>query len=179
MSNEKNIIEALVMKARGPISINELTRISGIDGGVTRQYLTQIKEEYNERGIELYSNNDEYWFASSHNLSEFFEDIEKREEKHLGIASLETLAIIMYRGPIQKTELDIIRGVDTNSVLRSLSIRKLIKKTNETGEHGSTIYDITPDLIAHLGIQNRGELHGYGELQDKIKDLERAYTENV
>src|SRR3989344_340255 len=86
--------------------------------------------------------------ASLFKLREFYSELSR--------ASLETLAIILYKGPISRREIDHIRGVNSGLILRSLMIRGLIERTE--GTERSYSYKATLKLLEHLGITRREDL---------------------
>jgi segregation and condensation protein B len=71
--------------------------------------------------------------------------------KDLGKAGLETLSIVLYKGPISRADIDYVRGVNSAFILRNLSVRGLITKEDNK-------YKPTLDLISHLGIKHIDEL---------------------
>lgn len=89
--------------------------------------------------------------------------------------SLETLTIIAYRGPIAKSELELIRGINCSLILRNLLIRGLVRE--ETQEQtGESIYAVTVDLLRLLGISSTAELPAYQTLNKNV-DLQTLLGE--
>jgi segregation and condensation protein B len=85
-------------------------------------------------------------------VSELIESMTKEElMKDLGKAGLETLSIVLYKGPISRTDIDYVRGVNSAFILRNLAIRGLIVKEENK-------YKPTLELISHLGMKNIEEL---------------------
>jgi segregation and condensation protein B len=72
--------------------------------------------------------------------------------KDLGKAGLETLSIILYQGPISRAEIDYIRGVNSNFILRNLLIRGLIERVENPHDQRSFLYKPTLELISYLGL---------------------------
>jgi len=103
-------------------------------------------------------------------FDELLESIRKEEMKRdIGKAGAETLAIILYKGPVTRPEIDRIRGVNSAFILRNLLVRGLIERTTS----GKTYqFSITPTLLAHLGITNKLELPQYSEVLDQLEKFE-------
>jgi segregation and condensation protein B len=82
--------------------------------------------------------------------------------------ALETLTIVAYRGPVAKSEIDLIRGVNCSLILRILLIRGLIT-AREDQDRMVTLYEISFDFLRHLGIREVRELPQYHELHTDLK----------
>ncbi len=91
-------------------------------------------------------------------------------------SALETLSIIIYRGPITKKEIDYIRGVNSGFILRNLLIRGLIEK-DESKEGRGVQYKPTLDLLSLLGISNLSELPEYDAVKKEIEDFKNKEKE--
>ena len=89
---------------------------------------------------------------------------------------METLAIIIYRQPISKVEIENIRGVNSQYILRQLLIRGLIEKVASTTDRRSQNYQPTIELMQHLGIKDMKELPDFEELTKNIQLSEPAPT---
>ncbi len=95
----------------------------------------------------------------------------------MGKASLETLTIILYRGPITKSQIDYIRGVNSNFILRGLLIRGLIEREKNPDDERGFIYKPAIELITHLGIGSLSGLPEYTETQAQILKFEKEFGE--
>ena len=82
-------------------------------------------------------------------------------EEDLSQAALETLAIISYRGPISRAEIENLRGVNCSFILQSLAIRGLIEKKNNPENGRSYIYNVTFDFLKHLGLSRIEDLPNF------------------
>jgi segregation and condensation protein B len=91
--------------------------------------------------------------------------------KDIGKAGSETLAIILYKGPITRSEIDRIRGVNSSYILRNLLIRDLIVRT--TTKNKPVQYNPTTTLLNYLGITNKKALPGYEEILSKLYAFEQ------
>ncbi len=107
-------------------------------------------------------------------MDELIESIRKDElRRDIGKAGAETLAIVLYKGPITRVEIDRIRGVNSGFILRNLLVRGLVDRTAEGKSHAFTI---TPDLLAHLGLVSQHDLPDYASVLDKLEKFEQEET---
>ncbi len=167
-------IESLLFVASKPISIKKIAELLGIDDGAVEVELESLKQSYNveERGIQIAQHGSSVQMVTSSLNAKVVADFLKDERTgELTKPSLETLTIIAYRGPIPKSEVDLIRGVNCSLILRNLLIRGLIT-SREDKERMTTLYEISFDLLRHLGIRNVQELPNFLEL-NKDEHLDR------
>ena len=135
--------------------------------------LQSLKEKYNqpESGIQILQAGNDYQMVTNPDVSELVKKFVKDDMTgELTPASLETLTVIAYRGPIAKIELEEIRGVNCSLILRNLLIRGLIS-SEEDKIKAQFYYDITPDFLKHLGLNSVEELPEYAKLH-KVENLE-------
>ena len=109
-------------------------------------------------------------------MSETVQKIAKEEyEGDLSRASLETLTIVAYLGPVSRKEIDYIRGVNSQYSLRTLLLRGLIERKSKSGESRISLYSLTIDALLHLGLQNISQLPEYDSIK---KQLDAASVDN-
>jgi segregation and condensation protein B len=171
-------IESLLFIAARPLSLKKISEEVEGSREETEAALSELALEYkNEsRGIQILQIDDEYQMSTSPESAKMIKDFLKDETTgELTRPSLETLTIIAYRGPISKPELEQIRGVNCSLILRNLMIKGLVEI--KSGESSSDpLYNITFDLMRHLGITKVGELPDYeklskSEILDRILNL--------
>jgi segregation and condensation protein B len=97
--------------------------------------------------------------------------------KDLGKAGLETLAIVLYRGPIARSEVNYIRGVNSNYILRNILVRGLIEK-DEASSARSTVYRPTFELLSYLGISKVEDLPEYQNARSTVEVFEAEQKNN-
>ena len=142
--------------------------------------LGELRESLKDRGIFLLEQNGEVALKTNPEASPLIEKLSKDElVKELTPSALETLTIILYRGPISKKEIDYIRGVNSGFILRNLLIRGLIQKeTNETSTTGrSNVYQPTLDLLSLLGVSKLEELEGYENIKVQIEEFKNTLNQ--
>lgn len=169
-------IEAVLFVRGEPITIKKLSVNLEKTEAEIQDAINILKQKLEGRGINLITLNNEVMLGTSPDLSSIISKINKEEiEGELSKASLETLSVIFYKGPISKKEIEYIRGVNSSYILRNLSIRGLIEKTTDEKIRGN-LYKITFDLLTFLGLKHVNELPGYKEIQEEIERLKLRFT---
>lgn len=171
----KSKIEGVLLFKNEPVSYAELSKILRADKEMVRQAIAELEEEYKNRGVILVSNDTEVSLGTHPSLSGIIEEIQKEEiSREIGRAGIETLAIVLYKGPVSRREIDYIRGVNSTFILRSLLIRGLIERAESPSGERSFSYKPTLKLLQHLGIGKKEELPEY---EETIKELREFQTD--
>jgi segregation and condensation protein B len=169
----KRIIEALLFTSSDPISFNKireiLDHIESIKPKVIRQLIQELREEYisQQRSFRLEEIAQGFVLRTCEEFSPYIELMyrNKRSEK-LSQASAEVLAIIAYRQPITRPQIDAIRGVDSSGIIHNLLERQLIEAVGKLEAPGRpTLYGITKDFLKHFGLRDLKELPGVEKAQ--------------
>jgi segregation and condensation protein B len=157
----KGIIESLLFVSNEPLTIKVLAEIVNRTENDTKQLLNEIKAdcERDMRGFCLIEVAGGYSFVTRPEHSPYIEKLLKPRLSSLTQAALETLAIIAYKQPITRSEVDEIRGVKSESSLNTLFERGLIQDIGRKEAPGRPIlYGTTPDFLKYLGLKNLDEL---------------------
>ena len=171
-------IEAVLFFRAEPMKIAKLAEILDTDIETIRGGIVTLKEKLMERGIAVLEKDDEISLGTVPEMSAIIEKMVKEElSRDLGNAAIETLTIILYKSPIQKAELDYIRGVNSNFILRSLLVRGLIEKIPNPEDQRSFLYRPTFDLLAHLGIKKTEDLPNFEEFRTKVEESVKEFIE--
>lgn len=126
-------------------------------------------------GTALFIADDEVELRVRPELDTLIEGIRKDElRRDIGKAGAETLAIVAYRGPMSRSTIDRIRGVNSSYILRSLLVRGLIEKVS-VGKEAQ--FQATADLYAHLGITSREALPEYRTVMNSLEAFEARQQE--
>ena len=113
-----------------------------------------------------------YILATAPDVSDFMKKIVQEEyTKDLGKAGLETLAVVLYRGPVTRAEIDHIRGVNSSFIVRSLLVRGLVERLPNERDSRSFLYRASFDLLRHLGVANVSDLPEYESVKQEIESL--------
>lgn len=171
-------IEAVLFYLAEPVSLKDLAKILKTETPEIELALSQLKLNLTGRGLGLLELNNEYALTTASAAAPLIEELIKEDlNRDLGKASLETLAIILYQGPISRTRIDYIRGVNSGYILRHLLTRGLIAKSDTQKGERSTVYEPTADLLAHLGLSNLNDLPDKEEILAKIATFEEELAE--
>ncbi len=181
MPNLESQIEAILFFKNEPVSVKELVKSLEKKTGEVEEALKNLQAFYAERGIVIVSDGEEVSFGTHPGNSALIEGIQREElSRELGRAGLETLAIILYRGPISRREIDQIRGVNSGFILRALLIRGLVERTESASGERSFTYKPTLKLFEHLGITKKEDLPEFETAFKKMEEFIKAEpTENV
>jgi segregation and condensation protein B len=159
-----NLIEAILFYYAEPLTLRKLALVLKRDEGEVREALLILEERLNTSGIRLLRNNDTVLLGTAPDASTLIEAITKDElSKDLSKSALETLAIVLYKGPLTRSEIDYIRGVNSTFILRNLLIRGLVEKVENPEDQRSFHYRSTFALLEYMGITQREELPEYTE----------------
>lgn len=171
------LIEALLFYKATPQKKTALQKMFAIsDDEEWRVAVERLHTRLQNGAIRLVETDTELSLATAPELSKFVESLQKNELKgDIGKAGAETLAIILYREPISRAEIDRIRGVNSSFILRNLLIKGLVAR-EATGN--TYQFSITPDLLQHLGITKKSELPRFSDFMSAI-DTFKAEPEKV
>jgi len=173
-------IEALLFFKGEPVSTKFLATALKVSESEVTEGLNKLEETLRNttRGVVLMRNGDEIMLGTVPAMGATIENLLKEEiSKDLGKAGLETLAIVLYRGPITRSEINYIRGVNSNYILRSLLVRGLIEKIEEAGVR-STIYRPTFELLSYMGISRVEDLPEYEKVKTAVEEFKNVNKEN-
>jgi len=170
-------IEAVLFFKGEPISIKKLSGILNVSKDEIESGVKILKERLSG-GIVLLEKDDEIMLGTAPDFGALVEGIIKEElQKDLGRAGLETLSIVLYLGPITRSRIDYIRGVNSNFILRNLMIRGLVEKTPNPEDQRSFLYKPTFTLLSYLGINNIENMPNYAKVRSDIEIFESSKQE--
>ena len=171
-ANAKGAVEALLFLASEPVSEEELIEVLEIDKEELQAVLEELKRDYNEdknRGVQLEKLAGGYIFSTKLEFGEYVRNLyQPKLKQRITQASLETLAIIAYRQPITRSEIEEIRGVKAEKALFTLVKKGLIEEVGRLERIGTPILYGTTDLfLKHFGLGDISELPDPYEMQGK------------
>lgn len=171
MTNLESKIESVLLYKNEPIAASELQKLLGASKLEVQNAIKNLQEFYKDRGVVIVSDGENISFGTHPENAGLIEDLQKEElSKELGRAGLETLAIVLYRGPASRREIDRIRGVNSGFILRSLMVRGLIERTEKEGER-SYSYKPTLKLLEYLGVRKIEDLPEYENAYKRIEEF--------
>ena len=169
-------IEALLFALGRPISRSELIKMVDARPEQIEEAISKLKER--SQGITLVDDGVEVELRIGANNSALIEKIRKEEySRDIGKAGLEALSSVLYRGPLTRSEIDFIRGVNSSQTLRTLTLRGLVRKIPNPKDERSFLYEPTTELLAQLGVSRMQDLPDYAQVRQKLQQLEEAYRQ--
>lgn len=167
-------IEAILFYKTEPVSIKALADFLNVSAEEVVGALAILGNTLETRGIRLLVTDTEVQLITAPETSDLIEQLRKEElSTDIGKAGAETLAIVLYRGPLSRVEVDRIRGVNSAFILRNLLIRGLVERRAHPTDSRSFTYAVTPSLLQHLGITAREELQDFAEVMNAIDTFEK------
>ncbi len=171
-------IEAVLFYKTEPIAKEELSEFLGVSAKEIDGALTSLQERLSRGATRLIDTGEEVQLVSAPEVSETIEKLRKEElSREIGKAGAETLAIVLYLGPVSRAQIDFIRGVNSGYILRNLQVRGLIERIAHKTRANAFAYAATPALYAHLGITKREELPEYPSVMNEIDLFEKEGSE--
>ena len=170
MENIKSIIEALILASDAPLVLEKIyTVLPETEKTLINEAVGELIEEYKERqgGICLQEVAGGLQFRTRPELGDWVKKLKSTKPASLSHAALETLAIIAYRQPIVKSEIESIRGVDVGYQLKSLLEKKLVRIVGRKDVPGKPIiYGSTKRFLEVFNLKDLSELPTLRELKE-------------
>jgi|TARA_B110000305_G_scaffold130566_1_gene145930 segregation and condensation protein B len=166
------IIEALLLSASRPIDVQEIERVfdetERPSKDEIRSALSEIEEQCSNRGVELKKVSTGYRLQVRQDLSSYIAKLWEEKPPRFSKATLETLALIAYRQPITRGEIEEIRGVTIGTqLMRGLMDRGWVKIVGQRDVPGRpSLYSTTKEFLDYFGLQHLRELPDLPELPD-------------
>jgi segregation and condensation protein B len=175
----KSILESLLFTAEGPSSVD---RLRGAIGSIERRDVTQalkeLQEEYEtqKRGVRLMEVANGFQLRTPKEHAEYIKNLVPVKTARMSHANLETLAIIAYKQPITKAEIEEIRGVNVDGVVSTLLDRRLVRIVARKDVPGKPfLYGTTKEF---LEIFNLKDLAGLPTLKE-MEEMSRALADDA
>ena len=168
MLDLKNKIEALIFLSKEPLSIDELTKYFKLEKQQIEEAVDELKEDKKNTGINLKTDKEILSFVTNPSCGEEIKNFFHPEMKikKLSKSTMETLAIIAYKGPVTKGEIEVIRGVSAEKAISNLLEKNLIYISGKKKSIGTpNIYNVTEDFYSYLNIDKEENLPGYEEFR--------------
>jgi segregation and condensation protein B len=158
----KGIIEAVLFAVGNPVSVRELAELLELNEKQVRRHLNEMSEYYNDdsRGLYLVEFNNKVQISTKPEYGDYIKRFVKPDSRqNLSQAALETLAIVAYKQPITKAEVDEVRGVRSERAIATLVERGLIAESGRLETTGRPIiYSTTEDFLKYFGFKSISEL---------------------
>ncbi len=171
----KGLLEALIFASDKPIKANELAKAAAAPSKQVKEILEELKGDFASRGVQLDEVAGGWIFRTNAAYAPFVRDLTKQKPARLSRAQVETLAILAYRQPVTRPEIDEIRGVDCGPVLKVLLERDLVRMLGRKDEPGRpVIYGTTTQFLEFFGLKSLKDLPTLREFTDLNEESRRT-----
>jgi segregation and condensation protein B len=164
------VLEAILFVTTEPVPLQKLEKLFEADGVTVREIrdaLDSLRRDYSGRGIEVLEVGGGYQMRTSPELGPFLVRLEMPRPTKLSQAALETLAIIAYRQPITRADVEEVRGVDCGAVARSLLERGLVRVVGKKDVPGRPLlYGTTKKFLEVFGLSSLTDLPTLRQIED-------------
>ena len=177
MEKETALIESILYLETEPLDEVSLARISGLTKEIVEQVLEILKDRYSDEahGIELIQISGGWAISPKKELWETLKDkYGKKNDNRLSRAAMETLSIIAYSQPITRGEIEAIRGVSADNMIRLLADRNLIKEVGKKDIPGKPVqFGTTREFLKFFRLNSISDLPKLDETESDRFELAR------
>ena len=175
----EQIVEATLFASQTPLTADEVARADeNLDAESVVEAIQALRDAYeeSERAFQIYQLGDGYQILTRPEYAPYLERFDSvPRAPHLSPAALETLAIIAYRNPIGRIEIEEVRGVSASSVLRTLLDWELVEVVGRgEGLGRPLLYGVTRKFLEHFGLKDLSDLPAPDELPVVLGELQQA-----
>lgn len=181
-ANIKLVLEAALLVAQEPLSTNELSKLFAPELGRDQlnSTLDQLKSDWQDRGIELVNVANGWRFQTKPEYQKFIDRLNPQKPPRYSRAVMETLAIVAYRQPVTRGDVEEIRGVTVSSnIIKALETRGWIEGVGHKEVPGRPIlYATTKEFLDDLNLKSLAELPPLEDLGTLLENPEPAQIQN-
>ena len=163
------LVEALLFVAEGPASVQDVARALGVDHEAVQRAVDSLTTAVAQRGLRLLKLDGQVQLVTAPEISPYVERfLGLRASARLSPAALETLAIAAYRQPVTRAQVEAIRGVSSDAVMRGLVAKGLLEPVGRLEQAGRPIlYGTTTEFLQHFGLTR---LNALPPITDEVSD---------
>ena len=176
MNDTLSKLEAVLFAFGEPANMKKIAGIMDLKDDEVIKNLEELRNYYNQSnsGLSLFEHEGSYELVTSARHSETIEKILKTEiDEDLTPAATEILAIISYLGPISRSSVEYIRGVNSSFSIRTLMLRGLIERIPHPEKANAYLYRPTADILKRLGVEKIENLPEFARYRELKKMIER------
>lgn len=175
MLSTESKIESLLFFKGEPMSKKDIIKSLQIEEDDFDAAILSLENTLAERGIVLLKRDGDYTLGTNPELGPYFEAMRKEElSKELSKATLETIAIILYKSKSTRGTIDYIRGVNSSFIIRNLLVRGLIEREQDPDDSRAFVYKPSFQLLEYMGVKSIEELPSY---EDYMRILTNTVSE--
>ncbi len=161
--SRKSVIEALLLASEKPLPLEQIRlALDNLDANETRKLIEELKSEYEQagRGIRIAEIAGGFQMITPAEFAPFLKKLFKgRHLERLSKPALETLAIIAYKQPLTRNEIELLRNVNVDGVMKSLLDKNLIRISGRKKAPGRPcVYGTTRQFLEHFGLKSLDDL---------------------
>lgn len=161
--NRKSVIEALLLASEKPLLLEQIKGVlDNLDTAEVRRLIEEMRAEYEQanRGIRIAEIAGGFQMITAPNFAPFLRKLFRgRHVEKLSKPALETLAIIAYKQPLTRTEIELLRNVNVDGVMKSLLDKNLIRISGRKKTAGRPcVYGTTRQFMEHFGLKSLEDL---------------------
>lgn len=178
-------VEAILFAMGESVSLSKISSAIGKDETEAKRLLEELKKQYQkkERGIQLIELEDSYQLCTKPGLYDYLIQVAKQPKKHvLTDVLLETLAIVAYKQPVTKIEIEKIRGVKSDHAVNKLVEYDLVCEVGRLDAPGKPLlFGTTEEFLRRFGVQSVEELPSIApeQLEDFKEEAEREIKDRL
>ncbi len=173
---EKNlpaIVEAFLFTAGDPVDEKKIQTFLRLTKKQWRGVVDSLTEKYEQKnsGLQIIRKGSKIQLVTKPNLAELIAKFLGKTlgNEELSRATLETLAVVAYRGPVTRVQVEYIRGVNCSFALRTLSLRGIVERKDNPLDSRSYLYEVSFDFLKNLGLKSVEELKDYDKLKERLE----------
>ncbi|MCL4404136.1 SMC-Scp complex subunit ScpB [Patescibacteria group bacterium] len=182
-SEKISAVEALLFFYGEPITAAKVAKVTGFPEKECGALLKSLGDKLAadpERGLWLLEEDGRFQLATKPSLAWLTKKLLEAEFKEeLSPAALETLSLIAYLGPVPRSTVDYVRGVNSSFILRNLLIRGLIDRDLQSGKKNIYEYRASFEFLKHMGLGSVKDLPEYEKYQSVLKQFEAEAAAEV
>ncbi len=172
----KSAFESMLFVWGDPLDVKVAAEVFNIDFKEAYGYFLELAQEYSDegRGIEIREIDKKFQFCTRLENNDYIEKLcSPTKEKRLSQPALEVLAIIAYKQPVTKGEIESIRGIKCDRVLEGLAKKELIAEVGRSSGIGRPIlYGTTPEFLKNFGFKDLGDLPEIEDIGETVQKEE-------
>ena len=173
LAEAKRVIEAVIFAADGPVSLNQLAQlIETLDNDAILQAISGLQQDYvvSERSFQLVEIANGFQLRTLDEYAPWIKKFYTTEiSSRLSVSALEALAVVAYKQPATRAEVEEVRGVNSDSVIRTLMEKNLIRVLGRKQAPGKPmLYGTTTDFLMHFGLRDLSELPSVEEIESML-----------
>lgn len=182
MENLENVIESVCFVAGEPVPVSELCLKFDVKQKQIEKAVENLKKKYDEKsGIQILLFNNKIQFSSNPKYVDFVTSVlNPIRQRNLTKATLETIAIIAYKQPVTRLEIEEIRGVNSDYAINVLLEHKLIEIVGKKDTVGKpSLFGTTDEFLKRFDISNVSDLPKYEDLMAQIEKIRETYSDSL